>query len=154
MDLTKVFNEKKQEVNYKTLANFFTLPEKKKINPDITPNEDIKKSPSKFLVQQRKAGFRIHSRDDKKLPNKITIKFNVKHHPYQKKPAVNADDVVFNDNSFQAENCTYNIVNDVTETGKLLGKVIYIEDINKDFSFELKDFKSNYEITYKVEATE
>ncbi len=154
LDLTKVFNEKKQEVNYKTLANFFTLPEKKKINPDITPNEDIKKSPSKFLVQQRKSGFRIHARDDKKLPNKITIKFNVKHHPYQKKPAVNADDVVFNDSSFQAENCIYNIVNDVTETGKLLGKVIYIEDINKDFSFELKDFESNYEITYKVEATE
>ena len=154
LDLTKVFNEKKQEVNYKTLANFFTLPEKKKINPDITPNEDIKKSPSKFLVQQRKSGFRIHARDDKKLPNKITIKFNVKHHPYQKKPAVNADDVVFNDSSFQAENCIYNIVNDVTETGKLLGKVIYIEDIDKDFSFELKDFESNYEITYKVEATE
>ena len=67
---------------------------------------------------------------------------------------MNADDVIFNDASIKVENCSYNIVNDVTETGKLLGKVIYIEDIDKDFSFELKDFESNYEITYKVEATE
>lgn len=154
LDLTKVFNEKKQEVNYKTLANFFTLPEKKKINSDITPKDEIKKKVNKFLVQQRKAGFRIHARDDVKTPNKISIRFNAKHHPYQKKPAVNADDVIFNDSSFQAENCSYNIVNDVTESGKLLGKVIYIEDIEKDFSFELKDFESNYEITYKVEAEE
>lgn len=154
LDLTKVFNEKKQEVNYKTLANFFTLPEKKKINPDITPKKDIKKVVNKFLVQQRKSGFRIHARDDVKIPKTISIKFNVKHHPYQKKPAVNANDVVFNESSIVAENCSYNITNDVTDSGKLLGKIIYIEDIKKDFSFELKDFESNYEITYRVEVVE
>ena len=46
------------------------------------------------------------------------------------------------------------ISNDVTDSGKLLGKVILIDDIEKDFSFELKDFESNYEITYKVEVVE
>ena len=154
LDLTKVFNEKKQEVNYKTLANFFTLPEKKKVNPDITPKKDIKKAVNKFLVQQRKSGFRIHARDDVKTPKIISIKFNAKHHPYQKKPAVNVDDVVFNENSIVVENCSYNVTNDVTDSGKLLGKVIYIEDIKKDFSFELKDFESNFEVTYKIEVVE
>ena len=154
LDLTKVFNEKKQEVNYKTLANFFTLPEKKKINSDIKPKDDIKKAKSKFLVQQRKTGFRIHSRDDVKLPKSILIKFNAKHHPYQKKPAVNADDVRFDESSLKANNCSYSISDDLADSGKLLGKVIIIDDIEKDFSFELKGFESNYEITYKVEVVD
>ena len=48
------FNEKNQEVNFKNLTQFFALPEKKKINPNIDPNEY---KPKKKPMTAKNKGF-------------------------------------------------------------------------------------------------
>ena len=147
LDLTKIFNEKNQEVNFKSLTQFFALPEKKKINPNIDPNDDIKPKKKSYMIQQRNKGFKIMARTDSPAPKKISIRFKAKHHPYQKKPAVNENDALFNAENLDSLNCSYEIVDEKTESGKLIGKMIVIDEIKKDFWFEIKDWESNLEIS-------
>ena len=147
LDLTKIFNEKNQEVNFKSLTQFFALPEKKKINPNIDPNDDIKPKKKSYMIQQRNKGFKIMARTDSPAPKKISIRFKAKHHPYQKKPAVNENDALFNTENLDSLNCSYEIVDEKTESGKLIGKMIVIDEIKKDFWFEIKDWESNLEIS-------
>ena len=118
LDLTKIFNEKNQEVNFKSLTQFFALPEKKKINPNIDPNDDIK--PKKILYDPAKIRIKIMARTDSPT-KKISIRFKAKHHPYQKKPAVNENDALFNAENLDSLNCSYEIVDEKTESGKLIG---------------------------------
>ena len=145
LDLTKYSMKRIKKLTLKATQFFATR--EKKINPNIDPNDDIKPKKKSYMIQQRNKGFKIMARTDSPAPKKISIRFKAKHHPYQKKPAVNENDALFNAENLDSLNCSYEIVDEKTESGKLIGKMIVIDEIKKDFWFEIKDWESNLEIS-------